>query len=60
MNVPLGVVANTSISSVQSDPKLDEFLWHVVEESGAKVSDEQKEQFFVLRKEYSDFHSVQF
>ena len=30
VNVPLGVVANTSASPVKSDPKLDEFLWFVV------------------------------
>ena len=35
VNVPLEVVANTSAGPFQSDPKLDEFLWHVVEESEA-------------------------
>ena len=42
VNVPLGFVANTSASPVQSDPKLDDFLWSVVEESGAELSEEQK------------------
>ena len=54
VNAPLGVVANTSASLVQSDPKLDEFLWSVVEESGAELSEEQKEQFFVLLREFGD------
>ena len=54
VNIPLGVVANTSASQVQSDPKLDEFFLSVEEESGAKLSEEQKEQFFVLFREFGD------
>ena len=50
MNVPPGVVANTSASPVQLDPKLNVFLWNVVEECGAELSEKQKEQFFVLLK----------
>ena len=54
VNVLLGVVANTSASPVQSDSKLDDFLCSVVEESGAELSEEPKEQFFVLLREFGD------
>ena len=48
VNVPLGVVANTPANPVQYDSNLDEFLWHVVEESGAEINEEQKEKLFLL------------
>ena len=50
VNVPLGVVANTSASPVQSDPKLDEFLWHVAEESGlSSVKNKKSNSLFYLK-----------
>ena len=39
VNVNLGVVVNNFAAPVQSDHKLDECLWHNVEESGAELSE---------------------
>ena len=50
VNVLLGVVANTSASPVQYDPKLDKFLCHVMEESGASSLKRKRAIFcFTLR-----------
>ena len=49
VNVNLGVVVNNFAAPVQSDHKLDECLWHNVEECGAELSEETKKgTFFYL------------
>ena len=50
VNALLGIVANTYASPVQCDPKLDGFLWHVVEETGAEFCEEQKEKFCFAKR----------
>ena len=48
VNVNLGVVVNNFTAPVQSDHKLDECLWHNVEESGAELSEETKKGTFLI------------
>ena len=48
VNVNLGVVVNNFAAPVQSDHKLDECLWHNVEESGAELSEETKKGTFLI------------
>ena len=48
VNVNLGVVVNNFAAPVQSDHKLDECLWHDVEESGAELSEETKKGTFLI------------
>ena len=54
MNVNLGVVVNNFAAPVQSDHKLDECLWHNVDEIGTELNEEPKKGTFVLSKQYSD------